>query len=219
MGGPVIEGLLGYNPDASKYTLDKTKAVQHLQAAWNGTVWTNGFKFTLTYNTGNEPRRVACEILSEFFADLGDEYFDDSTHFQIAIQPVSWPTFLDLIFTETETTRGPLPMFLIGWLADYPDPDNFVTPFMHSDGDFAYFQGYGYEELDDKIEAARYETDPDTREEMYYELQEIYYDEAPGIMLFQPLGRRYFTKYIKGFYFNPVIPGGFPLWDMSKSET
>jgi peptide/nickel transport system substrate-binding protein len=219
MGGPVIEGLLGYNPDASKYSLNKTKAIEHLQAAWNGTVWEKGFKFTLTYNTGNEPRRVACEILAEFFANLGDEEFDDSTHFQISIQPVSWPTFLDQIFTETETSKGPLPMFLIGWQADYPDPDNFVTPFMHSEGDFACYQGYGYPELDAKIEAARYQGNPATRETEYRELQQTYYDDAPGIMLFQPLGRRYFTKYIHGFYFNPIIPGPGPLWDMSKSAT
>ncbi|MGQ9546888.1 MAG: ABC transporter substrate-binding protein [Dehalococcoidia bacterium] len=220
MGSPIVDGLLGYDPNAKKYTFDKDKAVQHLQAAWDGQAWEKGFKFTLSYNSGNEPRKVACEILAEFFADLGDEYFDDSTHFQVSIQPVSWPTFLDLIFTETETSKGPLPMFQIGWLCDYPDPDNFATPFMHSEGDFAYYQGYGYPELDAKIEAARYESNAATRVTMYKEISTIYYNDAPGIMLFQPLGRRYFTKYIHGFYFNPTIPGTpGPLWAMSKSES
>ena len=220
MGSPVIDGLLGYDPDALKYSHCSTKVKQHLQSAWSGNAWTNGFKFTVTYNTGNVPRKTACEILAEYFADLGDDEFDDSTHFQIAVQPVSWPTFLDTIFTEeVGVHKGPLPMFCIGWLADYPDPDNFVTPFMHSEGDFAYFQDYGYPALDTKIEDARYETVTATRITMYAEISGIYYADAPAILLGQPLGRRFFTKYMKGFYFNPVIPGPCPLWDMTKSES
>jgi len=58
------------------------------------------------------------------------------------------------------------------------------------------------------------------QKDMYYEIQERYYEDAPGIMLCQPLGRRYFTKHIEGFYFNPMIPGqAGPLYYMSKSSS
>ena len=220
MGGPIVEGLLGYNPNDAKHSQNVTAVKTYLEAAWNNT-WETGFQLILTYNSGNDVRKTGCDILAEFFADLGDEYFEDSTHFSIAVQPVSWPTFLDLIFSEDPGVhKGPLPMFMIGWLADYPDPDNFATPFMHSYGDWAYYQGYSDSHVDEIIETARFSTDDEEREDIYYELQQIYYDDAPGIMMFQPLGRRYFTKYVTGFYFNPTIPGQpGPLWDMSKSES
>ena len=98
--------------------------------------------------------------------------------------------------------------------------DNLLFGFMVSYGFFAQFQGYGYPELDQLIENAFKELDPAVQQDMYYELQQRYYDDAPSIMLCQPLGRRYFTKYIHGFYFNPMfcgLPG--PLYYMSKSES
>jgi peptide/nickel transport system substrate-binding protein len=221
VGSPVIQGLLGYDAGHAKYSHCITKAIEHLQLAWNGTAWTNGFKFTVCYNTGNEQRRSACEILADVFANLGADEFDDGTHFQVAVQSVPWPSFLDQCFSAVEIDhQGPIPIFCIGWGADYPDTDNFVSPFMHSAGDFAWAQGYGYGSLDDKIEAAQVETDNPTRETMYDEIAGIFHDDVPSVLCGQPLGRRFFTKYISGFYFNPIIPGDAgPLWDMSKSAS
>jgi len=211
LGSPLVDPLLGYDPLAAKYEQDLAAANTSLNLAWGGNVSALGFKFTMVYNSGNIPRKTACEILAEALYSLNPLY-------QISILPMSWPTILDNIFTETETSKGPLPLFQIGWIADYPDSDNFITPFMHSYGDFAYYQGYGYPSLDTKIETARYETNEATRITLYEELHDIYVDDCPGIMLCQPLGRRFFTKYIHGFYFNPTIPGQpGPLYYMSKS--
>ena len=207
-GSPIIEGLYGFNPDASMYSRDLDKAEEHLKAAWGGEVWEKGFKFTLFYNAGNLPRKTACEILAEGLLSLNED-------FRVSIQPLTWPTILYRMYGARD-----MGMYQIGWLADYPHADNFVVPFMHSTGTFADWQAYGYPELDAKIEAAFQETDPTEQLALYYELQEIYYEDAPGIMLCQPLGRRYFTKYISGFYFNAVIPGNAgPLYYMSKSES
>ena len=113
-----------------------------------------------------------------------------------------------------------LPMFQIAWAVDYPHPDDFVVPFMASYGFFAERQGYGYPELDELIEGAFKELDPDVQEGLYYEIQERYYEDAPSIMLCQPLGRCFFTKYIEGFYFNPFVGAyAVPLYYMSKSES
>ena len=218
VGSPVIKGLLAYDPTHSKYSFCTTKVEEHLQLAWNGTVWGTGFQFTISYNTGNEQRRSACEILSEYFSNLGYDEFGDSTHFQIGVQAQTWPTFLDLIFTEdVGVHKGVLPIFVCGWGADYPDTDNFVTPFMHSEGDWSYATDSGTPALDAKIEAARYELVEATRITMYDEIADIFYADPSSILLGQPLGRRYFTKYITGFYFNPIIPGPAPIWDMAKA--
>jgi peptide/nickel transport system substrate-binding protein len=211
MGNPLVDGLLGYDANAAKYSHCLTAAAAELDLAWGGNVSSLGFKFTVTYNSGNIERKTGCEILAEQLLAIDPKY-------QVAIQPLTWPTFLDNIFLEDPGVhKGPLPLFQIGWLADYPDPDNFITPYMHSYGDWAYYQDYGYPSLDTKIETARYETDDATRVTLYAEICDIYHEDAPGIMLCQGLGRRWFTKYIHGFYFNPTIPGPpGPLYYMDK---
>jgi len=206
-GSPVVEGLPYFNPDASMYSLDLTKAEEHLKAAWDGEVWEKGFKFTLLYTIGSLPRETACKILAESLAAINPK-------FQVSIQPIARETYRKMMETRD------MPMFLAGWIADYAHPDNLVVPFMHSTGGFAWWQGYGRPELDELIEGAFKELDPALQQGLYYELQERYYQDAPAIMLCQPLGRRYFTKYVHGFYFNPMIPGqAGPLYYMSKSES
>jgi peptide/nickel transport system substrate-binding protein len=206
-GSPVVKGLYGYNPNASKYTLDLDKATEHFKAAFGGQVWEKGFKFTMLYNAGNEVRKVACEILQENLYKINKK-------FQVAIQPLDWRTgILPLIKTKDAT------VWQIGWAADYPHAHNFIVPFMATYGTFSKFQSYGSAELDAQISEALLEPDPAKQLADYYELQKTWYDDAPGIMLVQPAGRRWFTKYIHGFYFNPMIPGNpGPLQYMSKSE-
>ena len=207
-GSPVVNGLFGYNPAADKYSYCSTAAADHLQNAWGGDVWTNGFKFTLLYNAGNDMRKSACDMLA---ANL----FAINNKFQVTVLPLDWGTgILPLIKTQAATN------YVVGWGADYPHAHNFIYPFMHSNGAYAKFQGYGNPTLDAKISAALLEPDPELQKDKYYELQQIFYDDAPGVMLYQPSGRRYFTKYISGFYFNPMIPGDTgPLYDMTKSES
>ncbi len=204
-GSPIVEGLPFYNPGASMYSHDLQKATEYLQVAWDGDVWEKGFKFTVPYSIGSLPRETACKVLAENLAVINPK-------FQISMQPVAHETYIGKIVDTRD-----MPMFQIGWIPDYPHPNNLAVPFMASYGYFASFQGYGYPELDELIEGAFRELDPVVQKDMYYELQECYYEDAPSIMLCQPLGRRYFTKYIQGFYFNPMIAGqAGPLCYMSK---
>jgi peptide/nickel transport system substrate-binding protein len=207
-GSPIVQGLYGFNPNASKYTLDLAKATEYFQKAWAGQVWDKGFKFTMLYNAGNEVRKTACEILQENLYKINKK-------FQVSIQPLDWRTgILPLIKTKSAT------IYQIGWTADYPHAHDFIVPFMMTTGVFSTFQGYGSSELDAKIMAALMEPDGAKQLQDYYDLAETYYNDAPGFPLVQPLGRRYFTKYIHGFYYNAMIPGNVgPLYYMTKSES
>ena len=206
VGSPVVEGLYGYNPDASRYEHYPLKAEEHLRAAWNGEVWEKGFKFTVLYNAGNLARKTMCEIMAEGLYAVNEK-------FQVSIAPISWATYVDHLYDYT------LPMFSIGWGADYPHADNFISPFMASgpEGVFSHFQCYGSEELDAQIKDALEELDPDVQVAKYYELQQAYYDDPSGMVLAQTLGRRYYNKYMQGWYWNPIISGNAgPVWAMSK---
>jgi ABC-type transport system substrate-binding protein len=206
-GSPVVEGLYGYNPNAKMYDYDLTKAADHLKKAWDGKLWDEGCKFTLLYNAGNLPRKTACELLAEGLAKVNSK-------FQVSIQPLAWPTILGKIFGTRD-----MPMFQIGWLPDYAHADNFIVPFMATYGTFSHFQGYGSAELDAQIQSAFQETNPAQQQAKYNALQQRYYEDAPGIVLAQPLARRYFTDHISGFYYNPcetAYPGR--VYDLSKSN-
>jgi peptide/nickel transport system substrate-binding protein len=201
----IVEGLPYYNPDAPKYTLDLAKAEEHLKAAFGGQVWEKGFKLTLIYNTGNLVRKVACEILA-------NNLFTINPKFQISVLAKTWTSTMTLLRSRT------LAMYQIGWLMDYADPDNFVVPYMASYGVFSYYASYSNAEVDDLIAEGAVETDSAARQQIYYDLQQLWYDTVPGIAIAQPLGRRFFTKYVHGFYFNPGLcgtPG--PLYYMTKS--
>jgi peptide/nickel transport system substrate-binding protein len=208
-GSPIVQGLYGYNASSPKYSLCLTLAKTLLQTTPTfGNLSTVGFKFIMMYNAGNLVRKAACEILQTNLLAIDPK-------FQVSIIPMDWKTgILPLIKTKLATC------YQIGWGADYPHAANFVVPFMRSTGVFAKYQSYGYPALDAKIDAALTEPDPATQLAKYSEISQIFYDDAPGFMTVQPLGRRYFTKYISGFYFNPMIPGNVgPLYYMSKSAS
>ncbi len=203
VGSPIVEGLAYYDEDAEKYPYDPVEAEVHLRAAWGGELWEKGFVFILGYNAGNDTRKVACEILAESLGAINPK-------FVVGVQAVQWPVFLDGIFLQN------FPMYQIGWGADYPDPHNFVFPFMHSEGDFAHLQGYSNAEVDALIEAG-ISAPADERQAIYDAVSAIYHEEVPGILLAQPLGRRYFRDWVQGFVFNPINPADWGWgYDLSK---
>lgn len=197
---PVIEGLPYHNPAQEKYHLDLAKAEQYFKAAFGGQVWEKGFKMTILYNTGNEPRRIAAEILKKNIESLNPK-------FSIEVAARDWGTYLK------EMVASKLTLYIIGWLADYPDPHNFVQPFMHSAGAFSAWQGYSNPTVDDLIMQGISEIDPAKRQQIYYQLQQIYHDDVPSVPIDQALGRHYERDWVHGWIYNPIWPGEPALCD------
>ena len=79
---------------------------------------------------------------------------------------------------------------------------------------------YGSETLDDAMMEALLEPDPATQLADYSAIQMDWYNDPGGIVLYQPTVRRWFTKYVHGFYFNPMM-SSYPgyLYDMTKSAS
>jgi len=192
-GSALIEGNSFFDPDAPAYSLDLVLAEEHLRAAWGGAVWENGFTITLAYNSGNDTRKIACEILQANLFALNED-------FRVNIQVMQWSSLLRGMYSQL------LPMFQIGWAADYPDAHNFVFPYMHSQGTFSGWQNYNNPEADALIEAGIASLDPVEREAIYRALDVLYHADAPGIMIGQAVGRRYFQDWVTGYIFNPTNP-------------
>jgi peptide/nickel transport system substrate-binding protein len=205
IASPVVNGLPYQNPDTPMYEYDLAKAEEHLRKAWNGELWDKGFILTLAYNSGNLERKTACEIIQ---ANL----FQINPLFQVRIQVMAWPTLLRSMYT------GLVPMFSIGWQADYPDPHNFVFPFMDSAGTYAQWQHYSNPEVDGLIDEGIHAATSAERQAIYYQIQDIYYEDVPGFMMYQMTGRRYFRDWVQGYIFNPIDPADIGhVYNLSKS--
>jgi peptide/nickel transport system substrate-binding protein len=193
ISSPIVKGIPYYKPDWPSYELDLAKAEEHLKAAWDGLLWENGFEITLVHVAGDITGKTACEILQY-------NLYEINPLFKINIQLMGWPA----MFAGMDS--GSLPMYLSGWTADYPDPHNFVFPYMHSDGLFAHAQGYSSKLVDGLIEQAISSNNYSERQMLYDQITDLYYDEVPSIMISQFVGVFFFQDWIQGFVHNPIRP-------------
>ena len=85
----------------------------------------------------------------------------------------------DLYFYSLENVVSNL--WHSGWVADYPDPENFLDLLLHS---HAFETRYVNEQFDSLIERARTERDRETRLGLYAEAEQLMIDEAGLFPLF-----------------------------------
>jgi peptide/nickel transport system substrate-binding protein len=195
--GPIIADMLGYDPDSEIYDYDLAKCEEEFQAAWDGAVWENGFQMTLAYNSGNDSRRIANEILRDNISSLNEKFI-------IIIADLPWPTYL------AERRAGRLPVHLTGWIEDFHHPHNWVLPYMSCHGDFSGAQHFPEEMCapwDEMIgEAVRLSgPDPAAAEAIYKELQAASIENAIDIFIDQSTGRHYEQLWIQGYYYHPMF--------------
>lgn len=212
--GPIVKGLPAYTDDPSLfYEFSLLNAVDEFKLAWDGELWEKGCEFNIFYNEGNDVRKAAVDMLSTYAKMINPK-------FNITPVGVQWSAYLKGFLTEK------LPIFTIGWGADYPDPHNFAPVYMGSRGDFSSFFGEAYREfarenVDPLLEKGLKETDPVKRVEIYKELTKIAHDQAISLYIYQPGGNHVQRNWIKGWYFNPMIPGepaGADFYSLTKVE-
>ncbi|PCI39508.1 MAG: peptide ABC transporter substrate-binding protein [Elusimicrobia bacterium] len=202
----IPKGLFGYNADQAAYPYDIDAAEAFFKKAHGGVLWKKGFKFTLAYNAGNQPREVIANMIKRAVESINPK-------FQIDTRPIQWSTYLDL------SNKSKLPMFILGWAPDYPDPHNFAFPYMHSDGNYPRLQRYKNAEADKLVTAAMTERDLEKRKAMYFRLQEIAYEDVPTLFVLNSVLYRTQRTWVKGYTYNPIHPDApysCPLYYLSK---
>ncbi|MCK5198096.1 MAG: ABC transporter substrate-binding protein, partial [Spirochaetales bacterium] len=188
---PVVSGLPFKDTSLESPAFDKAAATEYFKKAFGGKLWEVGFKLDLLFNTGNANREAGSKRLAENVASLNPK-------FVLNVRGVEWSAYVDNI------RKSNMPIFFIGWAPDYPDPDNYVQPYMHSEGHYAGRCSYSNPVVDKLVEEAAVSLDPKERERMYFELQQIWIDDAVGIMNHQALSRVYMKDWVKGYFFNPM---------------
>ena len=201
---PNVTGL-PFHKDVPIYEFNLEKAAAYMKKAHGGKVWENGFKMTITHNTGNELREAAAQMMAENVSSLNPK-------FRIEVRNVEWKDYL------VNYRNFMYPIFLIGWGADYPDSHNFIYTFMHSKGVYGRYVGYQNARVDELATAGIETTDPVKREKIYSELQQLWYSEVPGVTIYQPVLVKPYLKGTKGFVPNAMFSDAFELFRLMHKE-
>jgi oligopeptide transport system substrate-binding protein len=100
--------------------------------------------------------------------------------------------------------RGRLQMFTIGWVMDYPDPEDIIDLLFYSKSR-QNNTGYSNPQFDAIVEQARTEQDVTRRLQLYQQAESILLTEVPWVPLY--FGReRYVVKpYVKGLDPRPIV--------------
>jgi peptide/nickel transport system substrate-binding protein len=192
--GPIPPWIPGYDKDAARYDFDPKKAEELLRRALGGRVWENGFKFTLTYNTGGDMSAAAAQILKNGVEKLNPK-------FRIDLRGVDWASFVE------KGQRRLMPLFVRGWIADYPDAHNFIYAFYHSQGRYPSAQGFSDPELDAMIEKAVSLSPPSARAALYRKILARGHEDCTAIFTVHPSGVFAMREWVRGFVDNPVNLG------------
>jgi ABC-type oligopeptide transport system substrate-binding subunit len=75
-------------------------------------------------------------------AELLKAQLEATGYFDVTIQSAEWGTYLDQL--------GTMPLFLLGWWFDYPDPSNYIDPFVGA-GAFSLGSNYSSTVMDGYI--------------------------------------------------------------------
>jgi peptide/nickel transport system substrate-binding protein len=210
--GPIIQGELGYDPNQAHYSFDLTKCADAfkastLKSADGKSVWDTGFYLQYIYNVGNDQRKTAGDILAADLLKVNPKF-----HLQVVGEPFA----LEL----QDQVAGRLPIFMLGWLEDYHDPNDWVAPMLSSGGTYAASQGFPADvqkQMDALISQGATTTDEQQRASIYSQLQNISYENALDIFVVQPQVRVYLQDWVKGYYYNPIFSNNvFYEYAMSK---
>jgi len=215
--GPVPKGMFGYDPTVPCYNTDLAKARQFLQAADDvrtgppDSYWQNGFKMTMYYNIGNTVREEGSRQMKTLLEAFNAERAG-MPPFQITVQGLEWPTFLSYVNAHRPA------IFFLGWAPDYADPDDYVVPFLHSNGFYPGRVSYSNTTLDGLIEQQAQELDETTRLNLLKEIQRAPYYDVPYLWLYQSKNLDAMRIWVTGYYSNPMTTAGTGLYyyDLDK---
>jgi peptide/nickel transport system substrate-binding protein len=165
----VPEGVASHSDDSRPFDLEEARSL--LEAAGYGPGRPLEMELWWTVDHYGATEAGLAEML--------EDSLEGSGVIDVDLKATTWPAYADSFVS------GQLPVFLLRWIPDYPDPDNFIWPLVSCEESGDMGISYCNGELEDLLRQARQTTDPDEREAVYYEIQDLLAEELPVIPLTQ----------------------------------
>ena len=159
----------GYAEEVRGYEFDPTRARQLLEESKYGSDLENLPPITIT-TPGSFGANVSLDM--EVILQMWERNLGITAEFQ----QTEFATFLK------DLHKGRFQMFDIGWIADYPDPENFLDILFHSQSTNNHTH-YSNPEVDELLVQARVETDTTRRYSLYNQVEQMILDDAPWVPL------------------------------------
>ena len=167
--GVIPPGFPSYTENLRSYEYNPDLARELIQSSTYGDALASGdfprVTLTISGSFGAAIPTYLEVILEQWRQELGIE---------VEIQQTEWATFLQ------DVNDKKYQMFSLGWIADYPDPQNFLDVLLHSDSQSNH-TNYGNPEVDRLLEEARTEGDRERRFQLYNQVEQMILDDAPWV--------------------------------------
>jgi oligopeptide transport system substrate-binding protein len=190
-------GFPGHDADEKQWAFDSAAAKQLLETA--GYDANQEVKFTFAASARGQAR-------AEYLAAM----LQNNLGVKVTIDPVD-PTVYTSLFKRDEDTPQ---MFFLGWCADYPDPQNWVSLVFQTGGISSDRINYSNPQLDELTKQAdQLPLDDPKRAELYTEAQKLLVKDAPVAFLYHEAGPFLVKPWVKGLNSTPLdyFPGIFDL--------
>ena len=126
--------------------------------------------------------------------------WEENLDVRINLLQTEWAIFLQDLHQQRFQMFGGL-----GWIADYPDPENFLDVLFHSKSSNNQSEYVNFE-LDLLLERARVELDESARFELYHRAEEIIVADAPWVPLWHSNGGSVLIKpNVNDYFLFPLV--------------
>lgn len=192
LNGFVPLGMPGYDNALVKgFKFDVAKAKEYLTKAGypNG----KGFpKTTLEINSGGGRNEKVAETIQKMLSE--------NLNIDVEISQVVWAQHTNNV--ETGKTN----FWRFAWIADYPDPGNFLNlfygknvPATFEEASYMNPTRYVNAQYDALYEKAIATTNLEERNKLYAQLDQMLIDDAPFLPIYNSVNRRLIQPYVKNF--------------------
>ena len=197
LAGWLPKGLPGYEPDqGAGFDPKQARALMDSAGYQDRATFP---KVTISYNTQEDHKRVAEKVQAQLKKHL---------NISVELSNEEWKTYLQSLRT------GKQQIFRLGWLADYPDPDNFMTLMTsYSENNHTGWKNLRYDSL---VEKAGGVTDEKERLRLYKEAQKILVEESAVIPIYSSQSHWLISNRIAWFPLN--VMGKLPFKEVTLKQ-
>ncbi len=204
LGAPTLtwipKGFPGYDAEEARWGYDPEKAVSTLTDAGYSVVdgqliGTDGVAIEIVDTFSDTPRnRTRNEwLVAKWKEVLGID---------ISLNPVESTTYTSL----TKDVNTAPQMFILGWCADYPDPQNWLSVYWKT-GAFGERIGYSNTDLDALLAQADSTIDSTERMQLYADAQKMLTDTLPAAYMWNNVNSYLVKPWVKGVVQTPQDSG------------
>ncbi|WP_181801164.1 ABC transporter substrate-binding protein [Streptomyces shenzhenensis] len=167
---------------------------------------TTPVKLTLHYTTDHYGPATKQEF------QVLKQQLDDSGLFDVSIQGTPWTTY------QTAERKGDYDVYGMGWFPDFPDPDNFLAPFLDKDN-FLKSPYLNSKIINTLIPESRREADRASATGTLTEIQNTVADDVPVLPLWQ--GKQYVAARndITGVAYTLNSSASLQLWELGRGSS